>query len=326
MNPTAFLLQAITRDPADALAWLALADALEEQGETNQAILLRETRLLCSEQGDQSQVQTLLRLGTPPIGPELSGPLGLCFRLIPAGAFWMGISPTTPDSERGFDQADESPRHRVTFSRPFWLSVTPITQSQFVHEMGVNPSRFRPARGRTRAQLDLSPVERVDWWMANEFCRRLSETGQDQVYRLPTEAEWEYACRAGTTTPYYFGTEINPSLANYGDHHHQTLPVGRFLPNPWGLHDLHGNVWEWTADWYGRRYYENSPEVDPTGPESGEYRVTRGGGWGAGDSRVTSSARGVARPDNQFDCLGFRVVREWSPDDADLIRPQSPSP
>jgi formylglycine-generating enzyme required for sulfatase activity len=320
MNPTSILLQAITRDPADALAWFALADALEEKGELESSSLVRETRLLAQEQGDQSRVQTLLRLGTLPVGPVLPGPLGITFRLIPPGSFWMGLSPFTIPQEDSFDPSDETPRHRVTLTRPFWLSEAPIVQSQFSQLMGSNPSRFRPARGRTREQLQHSPVDRVDWWMAQEFCRRLAELGVGQPCRLPTEAEWEYACRAGTTTPYAFGTILDANLANFGDFYRQTTPVKRYLPNAWGLYDMHGNVWEWTADWHSRRYYEQSPEVDPTGPESGEYRVTRGGGWGAGSSRVTSSARGVARPDNQFDCIGFRIVRDWCPDDADLIR------
>lgn len=172
---------------------------------------------------------------------------------IPAGSFLMG-SPTSEESHF----ASESPQHKVTL-KTFWMSKFPITQAQWVMVMGDNPSHFKGE--------DL-PVECVSWHDAMEFCRRLSEqTGH--IYALPSEAQWEYACRAGTTTPFHFGNTITPNQANYdgnctygsgpqGEYRRRTTPVGMFPPNDWGLHDMHGNVWEWCLDkWHPN--YEGAP-------------------------------------------------------------------
>ena len=172
---------------------------------------------------------------------------------IPAGSFLMG-SPTSEESHF----ASESPQHEVNLGA-FWMSQFPITQAQWVSVMGNNPSHFKGE--------DL-PVESVSWHDAMEFCRRLSEqTGH--TYTLPSEAQWEYACRAGTTTPFYFGNTITPDQANYdgnytygdgprGEYRQQTTPVGMFPPNDWGLYGMHGNVWEWCLDeWHDN--YEGAP-------------------------------------------------------------------
>jgi len=167
--------------------------------------------------------------------------------------------------------------------------------------MGTNPSLFS-ASGKGKDEVsgeDTSrfPVERVSWEDAVEFCRELSllpeEKTEGRIYRLPSEAEWEYACRAGTTTPFHFGHQLNGNEANclgncpYGTETkgpflRRTTTVGSYQPNAFGLYDMHGNVWEWCQDWYGKDYYRNSPVDDPQGPSSGaSYRVIRGGNWQA---------------------------------------------
>ena len=182
---------------------------------------------------------------------------------IPTGSFLMG-SPTSEESHF----ASESPQHKVTLET-FWMSQSPITQAQWVSVMGDNPSHFKGE--------DL-PVECVSWHDAMEFCQRLSEQTGD-TYTLPSEAQWEYACRAGTTTPFHFGKTITPDQANYdgnytynggprGEYRQQTTPVGIFPPNDWGLYDMHGNVWEWCLDqWHPN--YEGAP-VDGSAWEGGD--------------------------------------------------------
>ena len=184
--------------------------------------------------------------------PESADSIGMKFKLIPAGTFTMGDA-------SGDD--DETP-HEVTLTKPFKMGVHEVTQAQYEQVMGVNPSRFKGAN---------NPVEMVSWEEAVEFCRRLSELPAEKaagnVYRLPTEAEWEYACRAGTTTKYSFGDDESElgnyawSLENSGD---KTHPVGGKKPNAWGLHDMHGNVSEWCQDCYGA--YPIGSVTDPTGP------------------------------------------------------------
>ena len=182
--------------------------------------------------------------------------------------------------------------------------------------MGTNPSRFKGAD---------RPVERVSWNEATEFCSKLSDmTGEN--YRLPTDAEWEYACRAGTTTRYYWGdSDSESTVKRYAWYEknaidpHWTSPhaaeegtqeVGRKEPNPWGLYDMSGNVWEWCQDWYDEHYYSNSPRQDPRGPSSGDRRVLRGGSWGNYAWYVRSSYRDWVTPGSRYDYVGFRIVRD----------------
>jgi formylglycine-generating enzyme required for sulfatase activity len=241
--------------------------------------------------------------------------VGMKLVLIPAGTFVMGSPETEPDRH-----PDEGPQHLVTISRPIYMSVYPVTQEQYEAVAGHNPSHFQQAAGGGPAH----PVERVSWYDATEFCRRLSsrfeerETGRS--YYLPTEAEWEYACRAGTLTPFAFGPSLSSSQANFnganpygnaplGPFRQRTTPVGSFRPNAFGLFDMHGNVWEWCADFYGEAHYGMSPERDPLGPRSGDRRVLRGGNWNSeGGKNCRSARRGRDDPTatTQFD--GFRVV------------------
>jgi formylglycine-generating enzyme required for sulfatase activity len=223
---------------------------------------------------------------------------------IPGGTFMMG----SPGTERGrFD--DEGPQHQVNIA-PFSIGKYPITQEQYEVVMGQNPSKFK---GEKR------PIELVSWHDANEFCDRLSQkTGRK--YRLPSEAEWEYACRAGTTTPFYFGETIATDIANYdgkytygsaskGIDRQQTTDVGSFPPNNFGLYDLHGNVSEWCAD-IGHKNYKKAP-IDGSIWESGgddKYRMIRGGSWDDSPWYCRSAARVRGGPDIRREYVGFRVV------------------
>jgi len=224
--------------------------------------------------------------------PDFVNSIGMEFRLIQAGSFMMG-------SKNG--DIDEKPVHRVTITKPFYIGIYPVTQAEYKAIMGTNPSKFR---GENR------PVEMVSWYEAKEFCRRLSEK-EGVTYRLPTEAEWEYACRAGTTTEYYWGDSIDGRYVWYYDNSdRQTHPVGQKLPNAWGLFDMSGNVWEWCKDWYGRDYYSTSHETDPAGPSSGSYRVLRGGSWNSDVDGARSGNRDGYTPSDRGSDVGFRMVME----------------
>src|SRR5262245_14501090 len=251
--------------------------------------------------------------------PKVTNSLDMQLVLIPPGEFFMG-SPAT-DTEAA---EDEKPRHRVRITRPFYLGAYEVTQEEYRRVMGTNPSFFSPT-GPGKIQLDSSrfPAEQVRWIDAVEFCRRLSrwpaERQARRVYRLPTEAEWEYACRAGTTTPFSFGKSLSSHQANFNGNYPQggarqgpflarTTRVGSYAPNAWGLYDMHGNVWEWCSDWYSRTYYRESPVDDPTGPKVGAVRVIRGGEW-YGDGRDCRSAfRYADLPTGVFYVMGFRVA------------------
>ncbi|WP_366525040.1 bifunctional serine/threonine-protein kinase/formylglycine-generating enzyme family protein [Acaryochloris sp. IP29b_bin.137] len=225
--------------------------------------------------------------------------------LIPGGTFTMG----SPSSELGTGD-DEGPQHEVTVPS-FYLGKYQVTQAQWEAIMGSNPSNFKGAN---------QPVENVSWEDAVEFCQKLSqESGKD--YRLPSEAEWEYACRAGTTTPFYFGETITPALANYndtftygsgpkGDYRKQTTEVGSFPPNVFGLYDMHGNVDEWCQDHWHKNYdgapTDGSAWIDKNDNDS--RRIRRGGSWFYNPRYCRSASRSRSRPDFRADNIGFRVV------------------
>ncbi len=216
---------------------------------------------------------------------------------IPAGTFLMG----SPPSEKGTSHHEF--QHEVTINRPFYIGVHEVTQAQYQAVMGTNPSGFKG---------DDLPVEEVSWDDAMEFCRRLSEKTRRTV-RLPTEAEWEYACRAGTTTPFSFGETISTDRANYngtyaygndgrGMYRRRTTPVGSFPANAHGLHDVHGNVWEWCFDWY-----VSYSTGDPIDIGDSEYRVLRGGAWNYGPVYCRSASRNLGSHDRHNNGIGFRV-------------------
>jgi formylglycine-generating enzyme required for sulfatase activity len=231
---------------------------------------------------------------------------GIEMLLVPPGTFDMGCSP----SDQWGCNSDENPVHEVTLTQAFYLGRYEVTQAQWTAVMGSNPSAFQsPSPQVPASQVPNRPVERVSWNMIQGF---EAETG----LRLPTEAEWEYACRAGTDTAFNLplnGTNddgLLGQLAWWGSNSaSQTRPVGQKQANNLGLHDMHGNVWEWVEDWYGSGYYAQSPSVDPPGPISGAFRVLRGGSWYFSSSFCRASARGGGFPGLDDVDFGFRAAR-----------------
>jgi formylglycine-generating enzyme required for sulfatase activity len=225
--------------------------------------------------------------------PLLINSIGMEFVLIPAGTFTMG----SPDSDAEASD-NEKPAHRVTISQPFYLGKCPVTPAQWEEVMGNNPSKFRGNLNQ--------PVELVSWDDALAFLRKLSDRERDCAYYLPTEAQWEYACRAGTETTRYH-PDVN-AIAWYEENNNgYPRPVGQKLPNAWGLYDMLGNVWEWCQD--GWRTYTAVAAVDPMGPiDADAIRVLRGGGWFSSARDVRAACRLLRRPGYRFDNLGFRCA------------------
>jgi len=226
--------------------------------------------------------------------------------LIPAGSFMMG-SPTN-EVGRGSDEV----QHRVTISKPFYLGKTEVTQDLFESIMGTNPATFKGPR---------RPVEDVSWNDAVSFCQKLSLlTGKS--FRLPTESEWEYACRAGTSTVFPHGNDLDATMANFdgnfpygkgpkGANREKILDVGCFRPNAWGLQDVVGNVWEWCSDWYGE--YPPGDAIDPSGPSTGITRVLRGGGAPYQAVNCRPAFRNWNPPGYKINDLGFRLAATINP-------------
>ncbi|MBN1442260.1 MAG: formylglycine-generating enzyme family protein, partial [Planctomycetes bacterium] len=237
-----------------------------------------------SSAGDEEMIS--LEVLSPPSGGEML--------LVPAGEFTMGQADGRPD---------ENP-HAVRLSA-FWIDRHPVTQGLYEEILGANPSRRKDPE---------SPVSGVYWTDAARFCNRCSESDglkpcydletwtcdfAASGYRLPTEAEWEYACRAGSDSIYFFGDDPAelPRFAWSKPHSRgRTHPVGMREPNRWGLHDMLGNVWEWTGDWYGETYYQQSPVEDPRGPAAGTMRVLRGGAWSSPPEQCRVAYRGKEFP------------------------------
>lgn len=236
---------------------------------------------------------------------EITNSIGMKLVLIPKGTFMMG----SPESEEG-RQKNET-QHEVTISKDYYLGVYEVTQAQYEKVIGKNPSHLQGAIvGNENADL---PVERVSWKDAVEFCEKLSDLSEEKkagrVYRLPTEAEWENACRAGSKTAYSFDDDEG-SLPEYGwfnrNSSRRTHTVGLLQQNAWGLYDMHGNVWEWCSDWYVE--YTKGPVSDPTGPKQGSHRVFRGGSWGYDAAFCRSALRYPLTPGVRLNHLGFRVA------------------
>jgi formylglycine-generating enzyme required for sulfatase activity len=252
-------------------------------------------------------------------GEVFTNSIGMNFVLLPAGSFVMGSPETESKASRRtflFDKLapvgkkKDLSQHEVTISKQFFLQTTEVTQKQWKKVMGKNPSTY------TRFGDDC-PVESVSWEDAQEFIKRLNEMEGTDKYRLPTEAEWEYACRAGTTTKYNWGDEdpvCKPEAKNgarYDDNakcdDKGPAPVMTYAPNRWGLYDMHGNVWEWCQDWYGDA--PSGQVTDPQGPSSGKFRVVRGGSHGGDSWEIRSADRSWKPPDKSSRFLGFRLVR-----------------
>jgi formylglycine-generating enzyme required for sulfatase activity/serine/threonine protein kinase len=297
-------LRKTIRQSAKAMQFAGLRDRIEE---------------LLELQPEDSETRQLLDVVPWQPGPEVTNAVGMKLLLIPGGSFRMG----SPGGEAGRSD-DEGPPHAVVIGGNFYLGAFPVTQGQYQQVRGDNPSHFRRVAGLDPRTL---PVENVSWDDAVAFCRALSELPEERkkgrVYRLPSEAEWEYCCRAGTESA--FGVEAGRSLssasANFdgrkpygsgprGDFLERTSPVGSYPPNAWGLYDVHGNVWEWCLDWYAAGYYKDSPKKDPTGPAKGTERVLRGGSWQNHARLCRSACRDRAGVAYRSLNAGFRVVME----------------
>ncbi len=217
--------------------------------------------------------------------------MGIEFILIPAGDFLMGSN----------QRKDETPVHRVTVSKPFYLGKYPVTQRQWVKIMGNNPSYFKG---------DDMPVEQVSWNDVQEFIKKLNEMEGTNNYRLPSEAEWEYACRAGTNTRYFFG-DTESGLDEYAWYSGSTThQVGQKRPNPWGLYDMYGNVWEWCQDKWHDSYEGALVDSGAREDSSSSLRVDRGGCWSSLARYCRSALRSGNSPDNRYGFTGFRLLRE----------------
>lgn len=208
---------------------------------------------------------------------------------------FMKVNPGT------FTMGEKETAHVVTLTQPFELMDAPVTQEQWTSIMGSNPSRFCKFKRKDR------PVEMVSWNDTQEFISKLNAKKDGFVYRLPTEAEWEYACRAGTTTDYSCAeSELAQHAWFYANSKNKTRPVKLKKPNPWGFYDMHGNVWEWCEDWYGT--YPNTV-TDPKGPITGSLRVLRGGSWFNGPVFLRSAQRLYYGPGDRSNNFGFRLAR-----------------
>jgi len=254
----------------------------------------------------------------------ITNSLGMKLVRIPAGKFVMGSPPGEADRD------PEEEQHEVVISQPFYLGAYEVTQAQYqqIQAKGKNPAHFTAQNGGGPQH----PVEQVSWAGAVEFCQRLSDLADERkagrAYRLPTEAEWEYACRAGTTAAFAFGDSLGATQANFNGNYPQgdappgpylrkTAKVGSYAPNAWGLYDMHGNVAEWCADWYDPEYYRHSPRDDPKGPDKGVlstgfgkdcYHVCRGGCW-LDEARACRSAyRFRLQSTEPYRLVGLRVV------------------
>ena len=254
----------------------------------------------------------LPRMGLPN-EKTLNNSIGMEFVKIPAGSFVMG----SPEDEKGRDGSGGEIQHRVTLTKPIYMQTTEVTVKQWRSLMG------KKFFGRRKGAESL-PVTKVSWKDCQKFIKKLNTKGEG-VYRLPTEAEWEYACRAGSDTIYNWGNTIDCDKAMFANKAGKTdrctvyikslnlptkqpAPVKTYAPNKWGLYDMHGNVWEWCQDWFGR--YHGADAVDPKGPPKGTYRVKRGGSWSSTEYSCRSANRALEHPYSRMTHTGFRVVRE----------------
>jgi formylglycine-generating enzyme required for sulfatase activity len=250
--------------------------------------------------------------------PAYTNSVGMVFVQIPAGSFMMGSADSDPEAG-----SNEKPRHRVTLSKPFYLGKFEVTLAQWQAVMAASPyggprsNPFYDLPGMAvRINRPTHPAT-VSWNEAQEFIKRLNQKEGHGRYRLPTESEWEYAARAGTATAYSFGDDVTQlgRHAWYGEDFAtgSTHPVGQKLPNAWGLHDVHGNVWEWVQDGYSDRAYTESPAVDPLVASTGTGRVVRGGSWHVTSGSWRSAFRKRYEADYRGISIGMRVAMTVQP-------------
>ncbi len=241
------------------------------------------------------------------IAIDLGGGMVLRLLLIAPGKFAMG----SPEDEPG-RSADEGPQHEVALTRPFYMGIREVSQEEYAAVIGTNPSSAKSLK---------APVDLVSWFNADEFCKKLSERSGRPI-RLSTEAEWEYACRAGTATAFSTGPRISTDQADFegaqpfadfpkGASRGKALPCGSLKANPWGLFDMHGNVWEWCADWYDEKYYASSPAVNPPGADAAKCRVVRGGSYAEYAGSARSANRDRYPPAARMKFIGFRVAADY---------------
>ncbi len=299
------LLAGIVAEPREEARWLVLADWLDEYDDPRRAELLRLHRKLiatcCAPDAHperaawQARMVELLVAGVVPCVPRhtltLPGGVPLVGAFIPPGTFLMG----------GTVEENEKPVREVAVTGEFFMGIYPVTQAQWAAVNGTNPSQFKGPK---------CPIEMVSWNEVQEFCAKLKTLRVGAIVRLPFEAEWEYACRAGTTTHYHFGDVLNTELANYcgsvswndspkGVYRKRPTTVGRFPPNGWGLHEVHGNVYEWCVGL--------SPSALAESESSSEMCAIRGGSWSSGPSRCRTSSRDWYSPHERLRNCGFRV-------------------
>jgi uncharacterized protein (TIGR02996 family) len=318
------LLRAWADEPTSDVHWRVLADYLDERGDPRGELLRLHQEMLALPWGKpgarrERRIRELLMSGVVPARPRLVNSLGMTFVLIPPGKFFMGGTLKETRDRARFE--DERPRHQVTVNDPFWLGVCQVTQAQWRKVMGRNPSEFKGDGQR--------PVESITWHQARKLASRLSDREPGHHYRLPTEAEWEYACRAGSHRPCYLRDflthkdacfehpleRLDPLEEDAPSFPNKPRPVGSYPPNPWGLHDMLGNVWEWCEDWFDPTFYTPAPRESVAGPSSSpdNNRVFRGGAWCSWPLIIRAACRSADQPDFRDNYLGMRLALSWRP-------------
>jgi formylglycine-generating enzyme required for sulfatase activity len=328
------LLEALAGEPSSSVLWHALADCRQEMGDPAGELLQLHLRVRAewNSPGREAWQMRMAELLADDVTfglPTFTNSQGMQFVLVPPGRFLMG-SPVTEQGRSPHEQ-----QHVVEITRAFWMGVHHVTVSQF--RAFTQASRYRTsaeARGDQATwhspgivQEGDHPVVCVSWEDAGVFCNWLTDRDGRQEYQLTTEAEWEYACRAGTPAswPFHFGTSLSSHQANFhgdapygsgrkGPYLGRTSPVGAYRPNGFGLHEMHGNVWQWCEDWYSGTYYLESPELDPHGPDEASLskyasmRAYRGGQWNAGANVCRAAYRYGLDPADSNPYLGFRLA------------------
>jgi len=307
MSDERAFLDAIAADPGDWQVRLILADYLQDNDDSRAEMIrltydLTRSTTLRGRTARESRYRELLAEGVRAPAPVGTNSMGMTFAAVPPGEFLMGSGPR--ESGRKNDEA----QHRVILTKPYWIGTHLIDQTAWLELMHENPSSVRDD--------PRLPVDSTNWVECVEFCRRLSERDQ-RSYRLPSEAEWEYACRAGTTTPFHFGRRIGPTQVNYdGNYSYLRSPKGEYrcrqnrcgeLPaNPWGIYDMHGNLWEWVSDNFAN--FQGTEATDPRGPRRGNLRVLRGGCWDAIPGYCRSAIRNDEPPTSRSRYYGCRIA------------------